>query len=127
MLYNYKHLNFVTYFFFSVIISKDLPQNNLIAELMSINPDDRPSATLAIERLNLIAQEAAEKDFVEDFAEPFERLFLVETEEDEEEDLWDEKDSVEEEEEKWFESVVRKTMRRGSCEKLECAMEKLFS
>ena len=123
MLYNYKHLNFVTYFFFSVIISKDLPQNNLIAELMSNNPEDRPSATLAIERLKLIAQQAAENYFVEDFAEPFERLFLVETEEDEEEDIWDEKDSVEE----WFESVVRKTMRKGSCEKLECAMEKLFS
>ena len=125
MLYNYKHLNFVTYFFFSVIISKDLPQNNLIAELMSNNPEDRPSATLAIERLNLIAQEAAEKDFVEDFAEPFERLFLVETEKDEEEDLWDEKDSVEEEES--FDNVLRKTMRIGSCEVLERAMEKLFS
>ena len=112
MLYNYKHLNFVTFFIFSVIISKDLPQNNLIAELMSNNPEDRPSATLAIERLKLIAQQAAENYFVEDFAEPFERLFLVETEKDEEEDLRDEKDSVEEEEEKWFESVVRKTMRR---------------
>lgn len=52
-----------------------LLQNSLIVDLMTINPANRPSATQAMTRLKDIAEEAAEKEFVQDFAGSFERLF----------------------------------------------------